>query len=338
MSADPPSDRIETFGFDDIPLNRDIYLRPELDLDIYLKSLRAVLEGQEEPEPGTSGVAFAAARGIEGKVMHLSWYPNISDRFHEVRVRLPRSAFVAGIDCWYLDEKPSLFLREDWLEDLYRRSYSLFAMVDAIDVKRALLSEQLTSAKLMKLQQGLDDLAASNPDMMFISFADSVLIKSNWRPVEQTKGPASYTPERLIVLLERTQVLFNAVVGLDTYAVVTQGGNEFSELVHLSKTGNHLSLNSLGLPFAQILSIDHAVRSALRSSLHPPAEIYMDSTVLSSLQLPFEFDKDALIRAPYEAPLAGGPASYVMSSRADLLHGLRPQRKLATLIETKKVD
>lgn len=254
--------------------------------------------------------------------MHLSWYPNIYDRFHEVRVRLPRSAFLEGVDCWQLDEKPSLFVREAWLEDLYNRSYSLFAMIDAIGVKRALLLDQLTPAKLMHLQRGLDDLAATHPNMMFVSFADSLLIKANWLPMEQKVGPASYSPERLIMLLEQTHELFKTVVGLDTYAVLAQGSNEFSELVHLSDAGNHLSLNSLGLPFAQIQSIDHAVRSALRTARHSPAEVYMDETVLHSLQLRFDFDRTALRRGQYSAPLAGGHAYYVMASRAELLLGL----------------
>lgn len=313
-------DAIETFGFDGIPLNRDVFVRPESALDRYVCGLRAALDRTGEVE-GDS-VVFAAARGIEAGVMHLSWYPNVYDRFHEVRVRLPRSAFVTGIDCWVLDVKPSLFVKDHWLQDLYRRSYSLFAMVDAIGVKRALFSDQLTPERLLDLQQGLDALAATYPEMMFVSFADSLLIKANWFPLKHEEERGKYSPERLIVLLEQIQGLFKSVLALDTYAVVAQGANEYRELVHVSEVGNHLSLNSLGLPFAQIQSIDQAVREALRQNKHAPAQVYLEESVLRSLQLRFGFDKASLVRGSYSAPLASGPASYVLSSRAELLGAL----------------
>jgi hypothetical protein len=55
-------------------------------------------------------------------------------------------------------------------------------------------------------------------------------------------------------------------------------------LLHVSETGNHISLNSLGPPFAQLQSIDQAARSAIRQVTHGPAELYIDSTSFRSIQ------------------------------------------------------
>ncbi|MNJ00850.1 hypothetical protein D3C73_1602940 [compost metagenome] len=56
--------------------------------------------------------------------------------------------------------------------------------------------------------------------------------------------------------------------------------------------------------------------------MHAYAEIYMDEHFFRSLKLDFKFDKKALPRGSYTAPLASGPARYVMASRELLLANL----------------
>lgn len=312
---------IEAYAFEDIPLDRDICLMEERWLTEYEAALMAFLR-KETKEFNVGEVAFVAARRLAGDIMHLSWYPNIYDRHHEVRVRLPRSAFVAAISSLQIDEKPRVFVKNNWLQDLYTRSYSIFTMIDAIGVKSALFGGQITEAKLLELQRGVDAVAAIDPEMIFVSFADSLLIKINWLPM--VKSDQVYAPEKLPVLLEDIQALFRCVLSLDTYAVIAQGSNEYRDLVHRSVSGNHLSLNSLGLPFAQITAIDQAARQAIKAGRHVPAEVYMDEDFFRSLRLRYGFAKADLVRAPYTAPLSAGFAHYVMSSRKVLIENLDP--------------
>lgn len=312
---------IETYDFEDIPLDRDIFLIEERWLPEYEAAMMAFLR-KETKEFNVGEVAFAAARGLQGDSMQMSWYPNVFDRFHEVPIRLPRSAFVTAVGAWQIDEKPHVFVKDAWLNELYRRAYAVFVMIDAIGVKNAIFTDQLTTAKLIELQAGVDQLAAQHPDMAFVSFADSLLVKANWQPLAARGDDADYQPERLLRLLVDVQQLYRRVLGLDTYAVITQGSNEYGDLMHLSAGGNHFSLNSLGLPFAQITSIDDAARSAGRTGLHAYAEVYMDEHFFHSLKLDFKFDKKALPRGTYTAPLALGPAKYVMASRELLIANL----------------
>lgn len=312
---------IEVYNFESIPLNRDIYLMEERWLPEYEAAIMAFLRGDSK-ELNVGVVAFAAARGLADATMQMSWYPNIHDRFHEVRIGLPRSAFVTAVGCWQIDEKPHVFVRDEWLQNLYGRSYSLFAMIDAIGVKAALFGERLTGEKLMALQAAIDVLSSAYPDMAFVSFADSLLIKTNWLPIPSTGSNLRYNPERILAVLRSVQDIYKQYLALDTYAVLAQGSNEYTELMHRSESGNHLSLNSLGLPFAQIVAIDLAARAAIKSGRHAAAEVYMDENLFHSLRLRYGFDKKSLPRASYIAPLAFGDAAnstYVMASRDSLI-------------------
>ena len=96
------------------------------------------------------------------------------------------------------------------------------------------------------------------------------------------------------------------------YAAIAQGVNEYedSSLLHTSTSGNHISLNSLGLPFAQLLSIDEAVRTAIRSGAHPPSDLYIDEQYYHSLNFRHGFDKHAQPKASYSAPMSSVKRNY----------------------------
>jgi len=113
---------------------------------------------------------------------------------------------------------------------------------------------------------------------------------------------------------------------LSIYAVVTQGRNEFyrDELMHVSRAGNHISLNSLGLPFAQLQAIERAARSAIRVGDHGPAELYMDYNFFNSLKWRHGFDTHKEPIYPYLAPMADRPCEYVLSRFQRVIDNLQP--------------
>jgi hypothetical protein len=75
-------------------------------------------------------------------------------------------------------------------------------------------------------------------------------------------------------------------------------------------TGNYISLKSLGLSFAQLLSIDWAAHQAFRSEKHGPYQLYLDSNYYRSLQWRHEFDRDAQPVGPYNSPMSKCSSSY----------------------------
>ncbi|MBL0021951.1 MAG: hypothetical protein IPP23_06465 [Sphingomonadales bacterium] len=305
---------IEILSMEEIPLDRDIYLMGQEWMAAYSDALLKGIAGGEWDNVGY--ISYACAHGVDADSVELSWYPNIFDRFHEVRVTLPRQHFVTCTEMLQYDEKPRIFVTDEWLEN-YTRVFSAFALVDAIGVKRSLVNGTITQEKLCDLRDKIDAIAAKHEDVSFVSFADSLLLKTNWtvgqwdRPIKNT-----YEPEKIVSILPELAAAYMTTLGLPIYAVVTQGQNEFygDELTHTAPTGNHISLNSLGLPFAQLQAIEATAKRAAKVGDHGHAELYLDNSFFRSLKLKFGFDKNAVPKFPYLSPMASHPCHYVFGT------------------------
>ena len=222
-------------------------------------------------------------------------------------------------------------MKEGWLEDLFIRPHCVFGLIDAIGIKQAIASERVNRNLLMRLRTELDDICAGYPDTEFISFADTLMFKRTYTVGHfRSKVKYTYQPEDLLPLFSVVNELYRAVLGLETYAIVTEGNNEFyiDNPIHRSKLGNHLSLNSLGAPFAQLLKIESNVAAALHSGAHPPKEIYMDEDFFLSLHIDFKHSgwrqRDCQ-RATYIDPLTRHERIYYMADREELITRLRAE-------------
>ena len=316
---------IQIYKFEDIPLNQDIFLMDEKWIREYEQALVTKVEGGPNADVGY--VSYAAARQIDTDSIQLSWFPNIYDRFHEVKVTLPRDQFVVCVDCYNYDGCPRLFVSGVWLTNLHLRAYSIFALVDAIGVKEALRLGSLKREKLVELRNAIDGVADNHRSISFVSFADSLLLKSNWF-VGQYDSDVKYTyrPEGFFAPVREIRDCYRRILDLDVYAILTQGSNEYYDdaLLHFSKNCNHVSLNSLGLPFAQLLSIDSAVREAIKTGTHSPADLYMDENFFHSLRFLRGFVKDDQPKNEYRLPMTGEIGSYYYGSLGRVFESLDP--------------
>lgn len=321
---------IQKYTFGEVPLDRDLYLMDEKWLPEYEAVLTGFLRGERDYE-AVGYISYAAARRVVGDhAIELSWYPNVFTRFHEMRILLPRDQFVCCVASWQCDEKPRIFVRSAWLSILHLRTHSAFALIDAIGVKRALERGELTRERLIGLRDAVDELAARYPDVSFISLADNLLLKSNWS-VGQFDSEVTYTyePEIMIRVINELRDVYRSVLDLDLYAVLTQGLNAYYDdaLLHVSPSGNHISLNSLGLPFAQLLAIEEAARTAIRRNEHSPAELYLDEDFFRSLNFKHGFKRDECPVGYYRGPMMAEDASYYMSSCAEILSNIEAPKE-----------
>jgi len=316
-------ENFDKYTFEDVPLNQDLYLVDECYLREYENAMLAFFDGKEEQKAGY--VSYVAAKKINENPIELAWYTNIFDRFHVVSIVLPKDQFVTCVGSWRCDEKPRIFVKSSWLEDMYLRSHSVFALIDANNFKSALDSGKITREKLMWLRTEIDSLSARYPDISFISFADSLLLKSNWSAGYFQKGiKCSYEPEVFIDLASEINAIYEATLGVSTHAVITQGSNEYydDQLLHISSSSNHISLNSLGIPFAQLTEIEESAKKASKAGEHPRAELYMDGQYYHSLKYKHEFDKNAGACYTYHSKLVGTPCKYYYSSVSNILTNL----------------
>jgi len=279
--------------------------------------------GEEDQNVGY--VSYVAAKKVNEYSIELSWYTNIYDRFHVISITLPRDQFVACVGCWRCDEKPRIFVKSAWLENIYLRSYSVFALIDADYFKKALECGEITRDKLIRLRSEIDSVSAKHPNILFISFADSLLLKSNWS-VGYFKNSikCNYEPEVFIDLASEINTIYQATLGVSTHAVITQGSNEYYDdsLRHISKSENHISLNSLGIPFAQLMEIEETAKKASKAEEHPRSELYMDGQYYHSLKYKHGFDKNAGACYTYQSKMVGTPCKYFYSSLNNIFSNL----------------
>lgn len=310
-------DDIDKYSFEEVPLDRDCFLMSEIYMKEFDEALQNMLR-REECNPYEVGyVSPVAIRTINSNSLDLSWYPNTFTRFHEVSISLPRDVFKACVGCWQYDIKPYIFVDHEWLEHLHLREYSVFALIDAIGVKNALRDNALTKDKLIELREKIDRLAEIEPDISFISFADSLILKTNWDVGYFHRGiKCSYKPEKILLVIKELDRIYKEVLGLPIYAVLTQGSNEYygEPLLHISKNQNHICLNSLGVPFAELLAIESAAKSAIKSGVHPPMQLYLDEQFYHSIQFKYEFKKNDKPKNSYSAIMKSSEPSYFYSS------------------------
>ena len=134
----------DNYAFEEVPLNQDSYLVDECFIIEYEKAMLEFFDGGEGRCVGY--VSDVAARKINESSIELAWYANINDRFHEVSITLPRDQFVTCVGSWQTDEKPRIFVKSQWLENIYLRSYSVFALIDAAYFNKALEKGEISRA------------------------------------------------------------------------------------------------------------------------------------------------------------------------------------------------
>ncbi len=275
----------------------------------YLKAF----EGQEADIYGIGYANIVVVDQADKHGADISWYPDTMTRFHRVKIFLPREAFVAGIRVYEFGDRPMLFVKSEWHRKLYTTNFSIFAMIDVRGMSSALRAGAVTPGMLLDLRSQIDEVASRYPGVSFVSFADSILLKTHWVPGYVRDGVKNtYEPEQVFLLFQEIREVFRTVLGLQVYGVFAQGANAFYEdpLHHISEVGNHISLNSLGLPFAQIQKIEDAARQAIRDKLHDGHEVYIDGDLFLSLRFS-EFEaRDHWPSMKYQPKLYPGEADY----------------------------
>ena len=317
----------QSIPFEQVPLDRDLRVMDEKWMHDYEQEWIRQFDGRATNECSAGYITPVAARSIGQGWLEMSWYLISADRFHEVPVFLPKSSFITCVDVPAYDEKPRIFVKSEWLTELHERPLATFAIVDAIGIKTLLRSGELSAVALQALRDRVDTIADRHPHLGFVSFADSFLVKQVWS-VGHVDSEIRYTyqPETLFPVIAELHKAIEQTIRAKAYTLMTQGINSYGDpgAIHVSAKQNHVSLNSLGVPFAQLRAIEDAARRAIRAHTHPPGELYMDSNLFRSLKLKIEYDRDQLPRWPYQSPMTKSEgATYVATSMEAIVSNIR---------------
>lgn len=309
-----------------IPLGQDIFLMDVVWAREWEAEWIKTVRGQDANPYVVGFVTPISVTSITDTALEISWYPNTFDRFHEVKTVLPLNQISAAVDTIGYDCRFTIFVRGDWLRQLHLRANSLFVMIDASEMTQEIQMGRLDRTKLGAIRDGIDAIAAKHPGVSFISFADSLLLKTNWTVGMVGSGVEySYSPEAMLDLFGEIRALYWAVLSLDIYGVFAQGSNEYYDdpLLHISSSRNHVSLNSLGLPFAQLMQIEDAARRAIREKEHGKYELYLDDDFYNSLRFGDHEARACPQFAAYKQKLSTAPGTYFYYGFDDLLSKLK---------------
>ena len=321
-------ENFDIYDIDNIPLSEDCYLIDECYMYEYEQAMLESFKTKEYTSVGY--VSWIIPEDSNDNSIEITWFPNPLFRLHKVTISLPKNQIIKCVACSTYGERPHIFVKSSWLQHLYLRQYSIFCLVDAIGVKRALNHGELSRTNLIELRDAVDKIAEKYPDVSFISFADSLLLKSNWTVgTFRDDVSYSYNPEVFLTVVKEIKETYIDILGLGIYSIITQGNNEYYEdtLLHISESKNHVSLNSLGIPFAQLMEINDAVTTAIKSEIHEPSDLYMEQQFIHSLNFRAGFRKPDLEMYPYANKMTDSERYYYCSGWEKLLDDLQPNSK-----------
>jgi hypothetical protein len=276
--------------YEEIPTGRDLLLVGAGQLEALRRDWWTYLSALERKEDcdhdHTIDARFCAIEARQEDCCDLNVCITTSTRYHGVVKILPRSKVVLCVYFWNHEDRPYLVVDQAWFDEIATERFCLYALVDAIGMRDLLRRQgRVTAHQLTQLRKGVDGLARGHKNHAFLSFADNILIKSNW--VATDAGyETTYRPEAFIDLTGDVCHVIEEALGLQAYAVVTQGASaaEDDSLLHVSDTRNHIFFGSLAAPFAELVEIDRALREALHERKHAPRELYLSAQVFWSLR------------------------------------------------------
>lgn len=321
----------EKYQPEELPLDSDMYLRDENYLGPYEQSFVEARAGGEWKNVGY--VSWIAVRRVTPQAIELSWFANIFDRYHEVAISLPKDQIILCVGSRSWSERISIFVKKGWIEKMYVRFHSVFGFIDAANVREALAQGLKIDEFLPQLRSGIDAVAVRYPQIAFVSFADSLFLKSNWTAGYFERGvPNTYDPEAFLRVFTEIRAVYKETIGLSVYGVFTQGSNEFhgDAPLHISQSKNHVCLNAMGAPFADLLSIESSARAAAKKGIHPFSELYLEETYFHSLKRKFSAKERASAEYPYIKTLSKTEAHYICTSCDELMAELKIEGRFGT--------
>ena len=323
---------VHRLPFEDVPLGRDVFLIGSREIE----ELKAQWErflgelprgGAKHPNESLHyRLCALKTRGIESCEMSLA--VSMYWRWHSVVRTLPRQAFNECVDFWGYSNGVYLIVDQDWFQEIDRLRLDLYALLDAIGM-RDLLARQgkIESNQLTTLKRELDLLSESKPEYAFLTFADNVLIKRKCT-THTPEYDSEYQPERFLRVVSDVRSCLHNALGLDSYAIVSQGIDQFTDdsSYSVSPSGNHIFFGCLGIPFVELFDIDTSARKAIRAHLHKPQSLYLGRSLFLSLMF-----KDSSVRDRLQGELH--PYESKVSSRDESAYLPIDEREILSLLK-----
>ena len=313
---------LDYYSYQNIPIDRDIYIISEKDYSDFIIFCRYFLDDEDPHTPHPNGVVGsirAAVRKITVNYLVVEIFLDTSFRFHSTVITLPKSKFRYCLANHNFQKQAVLIVSDDWVSSALYSNYSSFCMIDAIGVKNTILKDgAIDQGTIRMFTSEINKLSRRYRNYTFFSFGDSVVVKGTF------KGDRRYfytfKPEELIQIANEVMKLFIKIFDYASYAVFTQGllYDYDKKSIKKSFLGNHYSLGSLGTPFAEIFEIDETARKNIKSKVHLPCDFYMTDYFFHALERNYD-DKTEFSKYTYSSKMSFlGVSSYYALNIEDI--------------------
>lgn len=167
---------------------------------------------------------------------------------------------------------------------------------------------------LKKVQRIFDDFAKRHQNIVIWSFADSLIIKSNWCYYKKIK----YCPESFLKTILELRTILSKKIGIKSYIILTQGQNYIGsdKTVHINSTCNHFGMLSYGPPFTSLFEIDNAVK---KLELKQKRSLYIEKKFYDSLNNKSFFDASTKNEFPFTCSFLKTDNKYIAVNVNDFI-------------------
>jgi len=106
---------------DNIPVKRMCYFVDEIYEKTVLQAFGKLLNGENvNVLEGVPVVDIHIEKEeSDSRVVDILWYANVSTRFHQVHISIPREQMLLYIDGWEYDTRPIVFVKNEFIKKLY---------------------------------------------------------------------------------------------------------------------------------------------------------------------------------------------------------------------------
>ncbi|MDR3477010.1 MAG: hypothetical protein P4M14_03135 [Gammaproteobacteria bacterium] len=241
-----------------------------------------------------------------------------NDRFHEMSFELPKSEYIQCLE--HQDSKyPCVFVKDTWFKKFLETKYCCYGLIDEVDFKETYLINPDLNDYSLKRKSGIEKIANEYPQISFVIFSDSVLLKLPWS-LDQYE--ATYTPELMVGIFKEIKDFYKRKLHCECYGIFIQGVNYTStnDLISVGKNNNCIDLNCSGSAFANLFSIDATIKLNIKNKQHKKSQIYFDEKFLISLKInPEKKEKLHKYLFPYYSSLYRSYENYVSDAESLVL-------------------
>jgi len=283
------------YDIEDLKINKEHFLLGEGSLSIIEKQwLHYLNPTSEQWEHPNSLMDYIPCHISDIKNFHLDVTLLIdrSNRFHTITKSLPKQFFKAAFLPHTSESRPSLIVDQTWFENLFKSIYSAYVLIDFIGI-RNILNEygEFPIDRLEKIKSIIDELCIEHPEIICLTCADNIIMKSSWNPSE---NKSNYQPETLLSIVDMLMARIEKEVGLKSYAIFTQGANYVNEQLLSSKPSppNHLFISSISIPFIEAFEIDSDIRKRIKDKEIQPMPIYIEYSFYISMSRKYMSGKE----------------------------------------------